>query len=179
MTRKIKIATVSLAGCFGCHMSILDIDEKIFDLADLVEFDRSPLTDIKQVSECDIGIVEGSVANDENVEVLKEFRKNCKVLVAMGACALNGGVPALRNQFSVTECLQESYLDGIGIDNPQIPNDPELPMLLNQVYPVHEVVKVDYMLPGCPPPADMIWEFLAAIVQGRDVKFPMEMIHYD
>lgn len=179
MTRKIKIATTSLAGCFGCHMSILDIDEKIFDLSDLVEFDRSPLTDIKQISSCDIGIVEGAVANDENVEVLREFRKNCKVLVAMGACALNGGVPALRNQFSVTECLQESYLQGMGLENSLIPDDPELPMLLNQVYPVHQVVKVDYMLPGCPPSADIIWEFLAAIVQGREVNFPAEMIHYD
>lgn len=179
MADKIKIATVSLAGCFGCHMSILDIDEKLIDLVGLVEFDRSPLTDIKQVSSCDIGIVEGAVANAENVEVLRQFRKSCRVLVAMGACALNGGVPALRNQFSVTECLKESYLDGIGIDNPLIPDDPELPLLLNQVYPVHEVVKVDYVLPGCPPTAELIWEFLSAIVQGREVKLPPEIIHYD
>lgn len=179
MAEKIKIATVSLAGCFGCHMSILDIDEKLFDLVRLVEFDRSPLTDIKHISHCDIGIVEGAVANAENVEVLRQFRKSCKLLVAMGACALNGGVPALRNQFSVAECLQESYLDGVGVDNPLIPNDAELPMLLNQVYPVHEVVKIDYVLPGCPPSAELIWEFLTAIIQGREVKFETDMIHYD
>ena len=179
MSDKIKIATASLAGCFGCHMSILDIDEKLFELVELVEFDRSPLTDIKHISPCAIGIVEGAVANADNVEVLREFRKSCKVLVAMGACALNGGVPALRNQFSVSECLNESYLDGVGVDLPLIPNDPELPLLLNKVYPVHEVVKVDYFLPGCPPSADLIWEFLGALLQGRKVKLPPEMIHYD
>lgn len=179
MTHKVKIATVSLAGCFGCHMSILDIDEKLIDLTELIEFDRSPLTDIKDVSECDIGIIEGAVANEENVEVLRQFRKSCKVIVAIGACALNGGVPSLRNNFSVAECLEESYLNGIGVDNPLIPDDPELPMLLNKVYPVHEVVKVDHMLPGCPPPAEMIWDFLSAIIEGREVSFSMETIRYD
>ena len=88
MTDKIRVATASLCGCFGCHMSLLDIDERILELVQLVEFDRSPITDIKVVGDCDIGIIEGGVANAENVEVLREFRKHCKVLVAFGACAV-------------------------------------------------------------------------------------------
>ena len=79
---KIRVATASLAGCFGCHMSFLDIDEKIIDLAELVEFDRTPITDIKEISDCDVGIIEGGVCNAENVEVLREFRKHCKILVS-------------------------------------------------------------------------------------------------
>ncbi len=149
MSAKIKIATTSLAGCFGCHMSFLDIDERITELAEVVEFDRSPLTDIEHCGPCDIGLIEGGVCNSENVHVLREFRKNCKTLVAVGACAINGGLPALRNFVSVEECLLEAYRDGIGIDNPQIPSDPELPLLLDKVHPIHEIVKVDYFMPGC------------------------------
>ena len=179
MTDKIKVATASLAGCFGCHMSFLDIDERIIDLVELVEFDRTPITDIKEVSECDLGIIEGGVCNAENVEVLKEFRRNCKVLVAMGACAINGGIPAMRNQYTLTECLNESYLHGVGVEQPQIPSDPELPLLLNKVHPLHEVVKVDYFLPGCPPPADTIWTFLNELLSGQSIDFAYRQIHYD
>ncbi len=176
---KIRIATTSLAGCFGCHMSILDIDEKIIDLVELVEFDRTPLTDIKEIGECDIGIIEGAVANSENVEVLQEFRKHCKTVVAIGACALNGGIPAMRNHYSLEECLEESYVDGMGLDKPLIPSDPELPMILNEVHPVQDVVKVDYVLPGCPPTADMIWDALTALIEGREPSFSLDEVRYD
>lgn len=179
MKGKIKIATTSLAGCFGCHMSILDIDERLIDLVDIVEFNRSPLTDIKHASQCDIGIIEGAVANSENVEVLREFRRECKTLVAIGACALNGGVPAMRNHYSLTECIKESYLDGIGLDNPMVPNDPDLPKLLDKVHPVQEVVKIDYFLPGCPPSADMIWKMLTDLLAGREPVFTPQQIYYD
>ena len=97
MANKLKVATTSLAGCFGCHMSFLDIDERILQLAEVAEFDRSPITDIKTCSEdVDIGLIEGGVCNSENVHVLREFRANCKVLIAVGACAVNGGLPAQR-----------------------------------------------------------------------------------
>ena len=92
-SEKLRVATAALCGCFGCHMSILDIDERILQLVELVEFDRTPLTDIKTVGDCDIGLIEGAVANNENVEVLRDFRKHCKILVAVGACAVNGGIP--------------------------------------------------------------------------------------
>lgn len=179
MGNKIKIATTSLAGCFGCHMSILDIDEKLFDLVELIEFDRTPFTDIKQISSCDIGLIEGAIANTDNVEVLREFRQHCKILVAIGACALNGGIPAMRNQFTVAECLKESYLDGMGLENSLIPDDPDLPLLLNQVYPVQQVVKVDYVLPGCPPSAEIIWELLSALIEGREVQLSPGVVQYD
>lgn len=179
MANKMKIATASLCGCFGCHMSLLDIDERLIDLVKLIEFDRSPLTDIKTVGYCDIGIIEGGVANVENVEVLREFRKHCNILVAVGACAINGGIPAIRNSFSVKECLEESYIHGIGIDNPMIPNDPELPLLLNKVQPIHDVVKVDYFVPGCPPSADTIWTFLIELIESKPISFAYEQIHYD
>ena len=176
---KVKIATTSLAGCFGCHMSILDIDEKIIDLVELVEFNRSPLTDIKQITDCDIGIIEGAIANSENVEVLKDFRRHCKILIAIGACALNGGIPAMRNHFTLEECLTESYVNGLGLDKSCIPDDAELPMLLDKVYPVQQLVKVDYVLPGCPPPAEMIWKLLTALLEGREPEFSPEEIRYD
>jgi NAD-reducing hydrogenase small subunit len=179
MDEKLKVATASLAGCFGCHMSLLDIDERILQLVDLVEFDRSPITDIKSVGACDLGIIEGGVANAENIEVLQAFRRHCKILVAMGACAVNGGIPAMRNQFTLKDCLEESYVHGVGIHNPGIPNDPEIPLLLNKVHPIHEVVKIDYFLPGCPPSADTIWTFLTELMAGKPIGFPYTQIHYD
>jgi NAD-reducing hydrogenase small subunit len=179
MPGKLKLATASLAGCFGCHMSFLDIDERILELVELVEFDRTPLTDIKSVGDCDIGLIEGGVANAENVEVLREFRKHCKVLVAVGACAVNGGIPAMRNQFELEDCLREAYIDGVGVANPGIPDDPEIPLLLNKVHPIHEVVRIDHFLPGCPPSADTIWTFLTELIEGRPVSFPYTQIHYD
>lgn len=179
MADKVRVATASLAGCFGCHMSLLDIDERILDLVELVTFDRTPITDIKHIGQCDVGLIEGGVCNSENVHVLKEFRAHCRILVAVGACALNGGIPAMRNQFTVKECLEESYVHGIGVENAGIPNDPEIPLLLDKVRPIHEVVKVDYFLPGCPPSADAIWTFLTELLQGKPIDLPYTQIHYD
>jgi NAD-reducing hydrogenase small subunit len=179
MAEKLKVATASLCGCFGCHMSFLDIDERILDLIKVVEFDRTPITDIKHISHCDIGIIEGGVANSENVEVLREFRENCDILIALGACAVNGGIPAMRNSFELRECLEEAYVDGVGVHTKMIPTDPEIPMLLNKVHPIHEVVKVDYFLPGCPPSGDTIWTFLTELIEGKPISFPYTQIHYD
>ena len=175
----IRLATCSLAGCFGCHMSFLDMDEKFLALVERVEFDRSPFTDIKSVGKCDIGLVEGGLCNEENLAALKEFRENCSILVAVGACAINGGIPAMRNHFSMDECLAEAYLDGIGIENPQIPSDPELPGLLEKVCPVHEAVRIDYFLPGCPPPAGAFEVLLEALLKGEKPVLPEKLIHYD
>ena len=181
MSRPI-IATTSLAGCFGCHMSFLDIDERILDLIELVEFNKSPIDDIKTFTkDCDIGLIEGGCCNTENIHILKEFRKKCKVLISYGECAIMGGLPALRDDIPVQECLAEAYLDGISTVNEEkiLPNDDELPMILNKVYPCHEVVKMDYHLPGCPPRADLIWDVLHALILGTDVELPYEVVKYD
>jgi NAD-reducing hydrogenase small subunit len=162
-------------------MSLLDIDERILDLVELIEFDKSPINDIKRFTRpVDVGIVEGGISNDENAEFLRDFRKNCKVLIAMGECALTGGVPAMRNMVPLSECLREAYLDGPTIaDGGMIPNDPEIPVLFDRVYPCHEVVKIDYFLPGCPPSADTLWAALTALLGGKDVELPYELIKYD
>jgi NAD-reducing hydrogenase small subunit len=180
MGARLKVATVSLAGCFGCHMSFLDIDERLLPLLDLIEFDRSPLTDIKHCGPCDIGLIEGGVCNSENVLVLREFRANCKVLVALGACAVNGGLPAQRNHLDLGEILQAVYQTGPGLAaDSAIPDDPELPLPLNRVHPIHEVVRIDHFLPGCPPSADAIWTFLQQLIAGRPGQTGQGLIHYD
>jgi len=178
------VATTSLAGCFGCHMSILDIDDRILELIELVDFNKSPVDDIKEFTQmCDIGIIEGGCCNSENVHVLKEFRKNCKILVSLGECAIMGGLPALRNNIPIKECLEEAYLNGPTTkgSNPDgiLPNDEELPIILDKVYPCHEIVKIDYYLPGCPPRADLIWNALVALVTGEEMKLPYEVVKFD
>ena len=175
--KKLRVATTSLAGCFGCHMSFLDIDERLIELAHLVEFDRSPITDIKHCGPCDIGLIEGGVCNAENVHVLRELRANCKVLVALGACAVNGGLPAQRNHLDVGACLDQIYRTEAG--EIRIPNDPELPLLLDKVYPINEIVRVDYFLPGCPPSGDTIWKFLTDLLTGRTPRIEHPLIKFD
>lgn len=178
--RKLKLATVSLAGCFGCHMSFLDIDERLFELLEHVEFDRSPFTDIKSIGHCDIGLVEGGLCNAENVTVLREFRAHCKTLVAVGACAINGGLPAQRNHLDVGVLLADVYHARRGLrENARVPDDPELPLPLNNVHPIHEVVHVDYFLPGCPPSAEAIWSFLTDLMAGRTPHLGHGLIRYD
>lgn len=176
-----RLATCSLAGCFGCHMSLLDIDEQLLPLARQVTFDRSPLTDIKTVAAAgvDIGLVEGGVCNEENVQVLREFRQRCRVLVAVGACALSGGVPALRNRFPLQACLDEVYTRGITLANAGIPDDAELPRLLDKVYPIHEVVTIDYCLPGCPPPPEAFLALLDAVREGRPLILDPALRRFD
>ena len=179
---KPRIATTSLAGCFGCHMSLLDIDERILELAELVDFDRSPLVDIKNISQrCAVGLIEGGCANEGNVEVLREFRRMCDIVISMGDCATMGGIPALRNLVPLQECLEEAYINGPSVYNPrgEIPNDPEIPLLLDKVYPCHEVVRIDYHLPGCPPSADTLWRVLTALLSDEPVEIPYELIKYD
>ena len=177
------VATTSLAGCFGCHMSLLDIDDRSLKLIELVEFNKSPIDDIKTFTkQCDIGIIEGGCCNSENVHVLKEFRKNCKILISLGECAIMGGLPAMRNGIPVKECLEEAYLGGptVGLNTEKImPNDEELPMILDKVYPCHEIVKIDYYLPGCAPRADLWWEAVAARVTGNPMNLPYEVVKFD
>jgi len=184
---KPRIATVSLAGCFGCHMAILDIDERLIELMKQVEFDRSPLTDMKTFTRrCDIGIIEGGCGNEENVHVLREFRRNCDVLVGLGQCAIMGGLPAMRSaimhsEAPLRECLEEAYIAGRYTRNTThaIPNDPALPLLLDKVYPCADVVEIDYQIPGCAPSGDIIFATLTSILAARFQGFAPECIRFD
>ena len=170
MAEKLRVATCSLAGCFGCHMSLLDIDEALIDIEQHIQFDRSPLTDIKALSECDVGLIEGGLCNQDNVEVLQLFRQKCRYIVSVGACAINGGVPALRNGFSLDDCFKEVYQEGFNTVTNIIPDDDELPELLSKVTPNHERIKVDFFLPGCPPPAAAFKELFTALIENRSIE---------
>ena len=179
---KFIVATTSLAGCFGCHMSLLDIDLEILDMLEVVEFNKSPLTDIKNFSKrCHVGLIEGGCANSENIHVLKEFRKKCDILISFGECAIMGGIPAMRNFVPLEECLQEAYLNSttseLGANI--IPGHPDIPKLLNNVYPCNEIVKIDYYIPGCPPNAQHIWKVVKSILLGEEFSIAHDEFKYD
>ena len=180
--KKKRIATTSLAGCFGCHMSLLDVDLGILDLVELVEFNKSPLTDIKKFTErCDIGLIEGGCCNTDNIEVLREFRKNCDILVSVGECAIWGGLPAIRNTVPLEECLKEAYLESMTSEDNEtvIPNHEDIPKILNKVYSNHEVVKIDYHIPGCPPNANHIWNVVKNILFDEEYSIAYPEFKYD
>jgi [NiFe] hydrogenase diaphorase moiety small subunit len=180
--KKKIVATTSLAGCFGCHMSMLDIDLGILDLFEVIEFNKSPITDIKNFSKhCDIGLIEGGCCNTHNIEVLREFRKNCDILVSVGECAIWGGLPALRNTFPLEECLKESYLDSMTSEENEtiIPNHEDIPKILNNVYANHEIVKIDHHIPGCPPDANHIWNVVKNILFQEEYSIMHPKFKYD
>ena len=165
--RKPRLATVWLGGCSGCHMSFLDLDERLIDLAAKVELYASPITDYKTFPEADITLVEGAVANFEHLEHIKQVRERTKILVSFGDCAVTANVTALRNPFSLEKVLGRSYVE----TSATIVGIPEgngvVPRLLERVVPVHEVVPVDYYLTGCPPAADVIFELVTALLENR------------
>jgi NAD-reducing hydrogenase small subunit len=165
-TKKITVATTWLDGCSGCHMSLLDIDERLIELADHVEFVYSPLVDGKRLpASVDVGILEGAVSTEEDLAKAREFRKHCKFLISLGDCAVAGNVPAMRNYFDVDSVLDRSYQENADLQ-PQRPSE-GVPELLHPVRPVHAVVKVDLFIQGCPPAADTIWQVLSELVAGR------------
>lgn len=166
----LKIATVWLGGCSGCHMSFLDLDEWLIDLARLTTLVYSPIADIKEYPEgVDVALIEGAVANEENEHMARLVRKRTKTIVSFGDCAVTGNVTALRNPLGVAlEVLRPVYLEK-GDLQARIPDESGIvPILLDRVRPVHEVVPVDFYLPGCPPPAPRIRAVLEALAQGRE-----------
>ena len=166
---KPKISSDWLAGCAGCHMSLLDIDERIIKVAELADIRSTPITDLKQpdASGVDVGILEGGVNNTANEEVVHRMRSRCKTLVALGDCAVFGGVPAMRNFFTIEEALRRAYVETESTDSEgKIPDDPEL-AVPTRVRALSEVVPVDVFVPGCPPDADTIFYVISELVQGR------------
>jgi coenzyme F420-reducing hydrogenase gamma subunit/ferredoxin len=179
---KKTIATVSLAGCFGCHMSMLDIDTDLLDIVELVAFNKSPLTDIKTFTQrCHLGLVEGGCCNDENIETLKKFREMCDILVVMGECAVWGGLPAMRNTIPLGECLEEAYLNSVTSEQGEntVPYHEDLPKILDRVYGCSEIVKVDYTIPGCPPSPNHIWKVVKNLLWGEDFSLLYSEFKYD
>jgi NAD-reducing hydrogenase small subunit len=177
---RLKLATVWLAGCSGCHMSFLDLDEWLLELAQLADLVYSPVLDVKEFPEgVDVTLVEGAVANEENLEMLRTVRERSKLLVSFGDCAVTGNVSSLRNPLGSAETvLQRSYVE-LAEERPGKPSEPGiLPVLLDRVEPLHAVVPVDYFLPGCPPSAKEIRIVLEAFVarrapelEGKQIKF--------
>lgn len=164
---KVKMATLWLSGCSGCHMSFLDQDERLLELAKKIQLVYSPIMDIKTFPEnVDLTLIEGAVANEEQLHLLKQVRERTKTLVSLGDCAVTGNVPALRNAWANSDqaVLEEAYLESKDL-NAQIPL--EVPKLLQNVRPLHEIVTVEYFIPGCPPNADVINYVLSELLSGR------------
>ena len=168
---RLKVATVWLGGCAGCHMSFLDLDEFLIDLAGLIDLVYSPIADVKTYPEnVDVCLIEGAVCNEDNLELLHQIRARTKVLVSFGDCAVTGNVPAMRNPLgpdNAEHVLQTAYIDNAQY-NPVKPSaDGIVPKLLARVTPVHEAVPVEYYLPGCPPPADRIKALMVQVLEGK------------
>ena len=161
---KPTLATVWLDGCSGCHMSILDMDERLVELSEQFDLVYSPLVDYKEFpAHVDIALIEGSVSSDEDDRKIR--RAHTRVLVSLGDCAVTGNVPAMRNPIPVPELLDSVY-KGNGLLQEQVPTHC-LPTLLPRVRPVHEVVNVDVFVPGCPPSADTIFTIISELLAGR------------
>lgn len=164
---KVKIATMWLDGCSGCHMSLLDIDERLIDLLQHADIVYGPLVDHKEIPEgIDIALVEGAVSSREDWEKIRRMRERSRLLVSLGDCAVTGNVPSMRNPFGVNSIMSRAYLENVALQ-PQFPTHEDLPTLIGRVRPIHEVITVDVFVPGCPPPADAIFFTLSELLAGR------------
>jgi NAD-reducing hydrogenase small subunit len=165
MSKK-KLATVWLDGCSGCHMSFLDMDERLIELAGKIDLVYSPLVDAKEFpADVDITLVEGAVSSEEDLHKIQMIRGCTKILVSLGDCAVTANVPAMRNPFTVQSVYDRAYRENVTLQ-PGTP-DQEIPRLLPYARPVHEVVAVDVFVPGCPPSADVIYFALTELLAGR------------
>jgi NAD-reducing hydrogenase small subunit len=164
--KQARLATVWLDGCSGCHMSVLDIDEAIIAIAKRIEVVYGPLVDAQEFPKAvDVVLIEGAISSQEDLERVRTIRQRSKLVVALGDCAVTGNVPAMRNQIVPRKLLERIYIEGVQ-ESPGIPTE-GVPALLRHAIPVHEVVKVDLHVPGCPPPAAAIAFVLGELLDGR------------
>jgi NAD-reducing hydrogenase small subunit len=164
--KKVRVATIWLDGCSGCHMSLLDIDEAIAAVAARVDIVYGPLVDAQSFPEdVDVTLVEGALGNQEDIEKIRTVRERSRLVVALGDCAVTGNVPAMRNGVPVRKLLERVYVEGVAAE-PRVPDD-GVPGLLKQALPIGEVIKVDLHVPGCPPPAPAILGVLTELLEGR------------
>ena len=163
---KPTLATIWLDGCSGCHMSFLDMDERLLEIAEKADIVYSPLIDIKTYpDQVDFCLVEGAVSSEEDLHKIRMVREHTTTLISFGDCAVTANVPAMRNPIGPKALLERAYLENVTL-NPRIPLD-VVPALLPMARPVHRVVKVDLFLPGCPPHADLIYQSLVDLLEGR------------
>ncbi|MFA7236913.1 MAG: hypothetical protein WC058_08615 [Phycisphaeraceae bacterium] len=163
---KPKLATVWLDGCSGCHMSLLDIDERIIDLVNAVDIVHSPVVDPKTFPDDVLAtLVEGAVSSEHDYELAHLIRRRSKLVIALGDCAVTGNVPAMRNPFKIDQLLQRAYVEN-ATANQGVPTV-GIPPLRKTARPLHEIIKVDLFIPGCPPPADAIHHILTELLAGR------------
>src|SRR5690242_4441769 len=167
---KIRLATVWLDGCSGCHMSLLDMDERLVELAEHFDMVYGPLVDAKEFPpEVDVTLVEGAVSSEEDVERAETIRANSKIVVSLGDCAITANVPGMRNPWTTKEVLDRVYIENATLHHGPKPQAPDsvVPKLLAYVRPLHEIIKVDAYVPGCPPSADAIYFAITELIEGR------------
>lgn len=176
---KPRVASVWLSGCSGCHMSFLDLDERLIELADMAELVYSPFVDIKHFPrDVDVALVEGAVSNTENEEMAHIIRRNSKFVLSFGDCATTGNISAMRNQFSADEIVRRSYVE-LADDASVLPLEPtSIAQLMPSAVPLHAIIKVDAFLHGCPPSPDQIWFALSELMAGRIPDLPTAYLKY-
>lgn len=173
---KLRLATVWMGGCSGCHMSFLDLDERLIDLMGLVDLVYSPIADVKEFPEnVDVTLVEGAVANIDHLKLAQEVRQRSRIVVSFGDCAVTGNVTSLRNYLPVDDLLTKVYQEGPGSVPKGNEADEIVPVLLPKVLPLHQVIPVDAFIPGCPPDPDRIWAAVSALLHGDPVVLSASM----
>lgn len=178
---KPRVGTVWLEGCAGCHMSFLDLDERLLQVLGAVELTVSPITDYKDYDfpELTLGIVEGAIGTTEHQQIARKLRSRCKILIALGDCATFGGINTMRNWIPKQEVLRYGYVETPSTVDGAIPCDKEIPPLLDQVLPLDYLVEVDLYLPGCPPSPEAIAYAITSILEGKTGVLPSAMLHFD
>lgn len=166
--KKTTVSTCHLQGCFGCHMALLDMHEDLLPLLEAIDIVKSPLNDVKAVPDAELAIIDGAVCNTHNEATAKAFRNKSQKVLALGTCAAFGGINGLRNLFGLDEVLSRSYTENETTPDGKVPASSDIPEILKHVRSLHQVIDVDYVVPGCPPTPKMIKAALASILNNEE-----------